>query len=266
MDATDCSVLLTADFEHPDFAELTKWLASSAQFKLSVAPLEHPPAASHDVLVICQSRPGQFSQAQVEQLARTAPLASLLAVLGSWCEGELRSGRPWHGVERVYWYEAIGRLDWISRHLRQGSRTQTIAERIEQQIKRLPAAVRRTTAAIVTQRRGEFAALADLCQVLGMTPRWQRGWLEAGHEQPEVALLCIDDVAAIGSAETIRPLRQVWPSAKFIALLNFPRRDEIAVLRAAGCNAVLGKPLLVSDLLSSMGELLADDAMQQAAG
>ncbi len=60
-----------------------------------------------EVIVIAQARPGEFSADQVDRLRRLAPLARVLGLLGSWCEGEARSGHPWPGVTRVYWH------DWL---------------------------------------------------------------------------------------------------------------------------------------------------------
>ena len=55
-----------------------------------------------ELIVIAQSYPGEFTAAQVDRLRRHAPLARVVALLGSWCEGELRTGRPWPGAIRLY--------------------------------------------------------------------------------------------------------------------------------------------------------------------
>ena len=58
-----------------------------------------------DVIVVAQAYPGQFSGEALDRLARLAPLARVVVLLGSWCEGEVRSGRPWPGAIRVYWHQ-----------------------------------------------------------------------------------------------------------------------------------------------------------------
>lgn len=248
-------VLLTGDFQHPEFSAVRAWLRehvaveAAQEAVLSLAA----PVRAYEMIALCQSRPGQFTQAQVESLHKSAPLAGLIAILGSWCEGELRSGRPWHGVERVYWYDAIGRLS-ASIGRAAGYRTQTPAERIERQIKCLSTAARQTLAVVVARERSEYEALADLCRTWGATPHWQRTPLPTRNVEPALVLLASHDLSDLASPETIAVLRQAWPAARLVTLLNFPRRDEIAALRAAGCDVVLGKPLLFSDLLCCLNE------------
>src|SRR5262245_46214259 len=60
------------------------------------------PQSDPDLILLVASRPGRFSAAEVEALHRRAPLARLVALLGTWCEGEVRSGHPWPGVNRIY--------------------------------------------------------------------------------------------------------------------------------------------------------------------
>ena len=108
-----------------------------------------------------------------------------------------------------------------------------------------------SAAVIVAQRRSDYEALADFCQVLAITPHWQRTLEPLTQIVPDLVLISSDDPASVGSLQDLAKLRWTWPAARFIALLNFPRSDEVAALQAAGCDAVLGKPLLLSDLISS---------------
>lgn len=62
-----------------------------------------------DLILLVQSYPGEFSASQVDLLRRSAPLAPIGVVLGPWCEGETRSGKPLPGVWRVYWHQWLAR-------------------------------------------------------------------------------------------------------------------------------------------------------------
>ena len=256
-------VLLTGDYRHPDFAALRRFLAAEPGVDAQEAELDEP-ARNGDVVALCQSRPGQFTQAQVEQLHARDPLAGLLAILGSWCEGELRSGRPWHGVDRVYWYDAVGRLQSLLNSDGHAAplRTYTAAERIEQSAARWPAAAAGATAAIFAQRRSEYEPLADVCRVLGLSPRWQRNWQAAGAT-PTLLLVALDDLQA--SVPLPADLCRAWPGSQRIALLNFPRRSEVVQLRQAGFHHVLGKPLLIADLLGCLPPMWVQSAQRQVA-
>ena len=72
-------------------------------------PLAEGLPAPHGI-VLAQAYPGQFSPVAIDRLRNLAPLARLIAILGSWCEGEPRSGHPLPGVIRIYWHQAAERI------------------------------------------------------------------------------------------------------------------------------------------------------------
>lgn len=57
-----------------------------------------------DVVVLIQPYPSCIEQKSVENFRRRFPLARLVGLAGSWCEGESRSGRPLNGVFRIPWH------------------------------------------------------------------------------------------------------------------------------------------------------------------
>ncbi len=67
----------------------------------AMAAGEPPP----DVIVVAQARPGEFSRQAIDRLRRLAPLARIVGLMGSWCEGEMRSGAPWPASARAYWHQ-----------------------------------------------------------------------------------------------------------------------------------------------------------------
>ena len=58
-----------------------------------------------ELIIVAQNRPGVVGSHRVERLRRSAPLAGVISLLGSWCEGQARTGRPMHGTLRLYWHE-----------------------------------------------------------------------------------------------------------------------------------------------------------------
>lgn len=62
-----------------------------------------------DLVLLLQSYPKEFSAEQLDALRRLTPLASVGVVLGPWCEGEGRSGKPLPGTWRMYWHQWQGR-------------------------------------------------------------------------------------------------------------------------------------------------------------
>jgi CheY-like chemotaxis protein len=64
-----------------------------------------------DAIVLAQAFPGQFSHQAVDRLRRLAPLTRVLGLMGSWCEGEMRTGSPWPGAVRTYWHQWPARCE-----------------------------------------------------------------------------------------------------------------------------------------------------------
>jgi hypothetical protein len=271
-------VMLTGDFTHRDFRQAVAWLEAHAEVKTAHDWLQ---AAAHlergesppRLIVIAQSRPGQFNSSQVERLHRAAPLSRIVALLGSWCEGEARSGEPWPGVERVYWHQWPARMssllssDGIAMpaewHL---PRTATAAERLlATQLPRADASpVHRGLVAIRTPRQLDYAALADVCRNAGLASVWL-----APHDARRidgVDVLLWDGAA--GDANEAASLRSLiaslcnssQPAISTIALLSFPRSEDVDRIRTASACAVLSKPFLIGELHRELVRRLPEPA------
>src|SRR5215475_14097263 len=101
------TVLFLGDTEHADFRDAAELLRDGSNSPVT--------PTSPELIVVAHSRPGAVCTEQIETVRRTWPLASIVVIAGSWCEGELRTGRPWPGVHRLYWYEF---QEWWHRQLK----------------------------------------------------------------------------------------------------------------------------------------------------
>ena len=119
------SILLLGDADRTEFRDarpcLERWgtvhaLTDVAAAAALLAEGELVP----DVIVVAQAFPGQFSHPTIERLRRLAPLAPVVGLLGSWCEGEMRSGRPWPAAVRTYWHQWPARCNRQLRRLAHG--------------------------------------------------------------------------------------------------------------------------------------------------
>ncbi|MFO0902077.1 MAG: hypothetical protein U0939_03705 [Pirellulales bacterium] len=107
------AVVVIGDGRPVEFSEaLADLERRSMLHRLDVLPHERELAAAvgrmeatPNVVVLLQQRPGEWTAARVEQVHARWPLARLVMLLGSWCEGEPRTGRPPPGVARVYWHQ-----------------------------------------------------------------------------------------------------------------------------------------------------------------
>jgi len=276
-------VLLVGDWAHRDFREAVDWLAVHAQptfaacvatglSAMSLADAANrgesaaeragpeddgesaPPRLIPDMIVVAQSRPGQIHPTEVERLHAASPLSRLVVLAGSWCEGELRSGRPCQGVIRILWHQWQPRLIPF---LQPGSaripefwqmpRTANLDERLSCTVgpRRL---CREGLVAIHADTYQIFAALSQECQAGGYATVWHVSdeSVAAGGVVAAVA----DGISC--DAPGIRFLQRIVAChrpAPVIALLDFVRRQDYDLAMSAGVRAVVAKPFLVHDLL-----------------
>jgi CheY-like chemotaxis protein len=257
------SVLLIGPREFHEFAAAVAWLRSHTELDAVGSVTEaldrcaSQPVGWHCV-VICQSRPGQFSQQDIDRLNRALPLSHHIALLGSCCEGETRSGRPWPGVVRVYWHQ------WLARgpsELRsdvaptswQLPRTSSDAERVDFALRAAPTPADGLIA-IYTGQAVFFQALARACRIAGYSSVWTttRTWWR------------LDGAAAVlwhawapdgGEFEQLRHIATSSPRVPVVALFGFPRHDHVRRAKECGAAAVLSVPFLLPDLWNTLREL-----------
>ncbi len=252
------SVLLIGDSSHGEFDEPRNWLEEHCDLRRATGlddacDLLYRTGAPH-VVLFAQSRPGQFSQSDVERIHARSPLSRLVVLLGSWCEGEMRTGRPWSGVVRVYWHQWAARMipelapgtadqSTVWRLPRTASGTEQLAHAAEGDWR-----CGRGLILIHTRLFCDYQAYSDICTAGGYASFW------AQSDGPSfvtgaTAVIC----TAIGGdpreAEFVGWLARRYAPAPLVALLDFLRGDDRRRMHDAGAVAVLAKPFLVGDLL-----------------
>jgi hypothetical protein len=258
-------VLLVGDKSRPEFAQAVDLLRQQADFHWSpgvssalsyIDDTLTPP----DVLVIAQSRAGQFSHDEVSSLRRAVPLARIVALLGSWCEGEARTGRPWPGTTRLYWHQWA---PWFARELRRLSEgkcptwglpvTATADEMIDFSMDvALP-----TTGGLIAIRARQgcaYDALAEACRSAGYATVWLRDDQHVEVQGPR-AVIWDDTHCGPRQAARIAAAAAGVRPAPLVALFHFLRIDDRRRALAAGAAAVLSKPLLIDDLFWYLKQL-----------
>ncbi|MEQ8788200.1 MAG: hypothetical protein RIC55_17965 [Pirellulaceae bacterium] len=255
-------VLLVGDFRHRDFRDAESWLKTHTQLLVMddmQAASTHLDATRRlpRLIVVAQSRPGQFSTRQIESLHRAAPLARLHCLLGSWAEGETRSGHPCPGVERVYWYESRARWAAMLAADLRGSRilprTATSAERLLA-APAIREACGQGLVGIHSPTHGDYLALAETCQSWGHATAWLSPRLPV--VVGGVKLLLWD--GANGDATEAQRLQSLVAAVKPMAtvvLLTFPRVEDHDRMLRAGAGSVLSKPFLNQELQQEFARL-----------
>ncbi len=231
---------------------------------------------SPELIVVAQSRPGSIDNQCVETLRRTAPLAGIVALAGTWCEGETRTGRPWQGVQRLYWYEFLA---WWRRQLalRAAGRCpdwfhpEDARYRIpfsnppsSEPGRRRP---RQGLILLQTPHREIAHTFADTLRRAGYATAWQpqsrattttRGAIAGIWDGGQLSDREADDLS--------RFCRRLSADAvPIVALLDFPRRDRVERAIELGAAAVLGKPWLNADLVTTLQAVLESKKHKRAA-
>jgi hypothetical protein len=250
--------LLLGDTERSEFSEaracLERWgevavfesidRAASALADGTVVP---------EVIAVAQSFPGQFSQQAIDRLRRGAPLARIVGLMGSWCEGEMRTGTPWPAVVRTYWHQWSARCDReLSQFAEGGCGSWTLPATATEEERLLVNAAQRwppRAGLVVISTFSPVMAewLSSVCRARGWATLWQRAPATVTVKGATAALF---DGSDLGRAEEedLRRLAAALDPAPVIALLGFPRVDDCRRAQSAGAAVVLSKPLAINDL------------------
>jgi CheY-like chemotaxis protein len=207
-----------------------------------------------DVIVIAQAFPGQFSHQVIDRLRRLAPLARVVGLMGSWCEGEMRTGAPWPGVVRTYWHQWAARCGRELCRMANGQccswtlpPTASEEERLLADMNPFGLPPQRGLVLICAKSREMAQWLSAACRSRGFATVWQHG-PSVAHMEGAVA--AIFDSADLNAEEhdDLRRLTERLHPAPVVVLLAFPRCEDRRRALSAGAAVVVSKPLVVEDL------------------
>ncbi len=260
----EISILLLGETDRPEFCDFRSTLESLgrvsriSEAERAIEVLETGEITA-DVIVIAQAFPQQFSHADFDRLRRLAPLSRILGLLGSWCEGETRSGQPLPAAIRIYWHQWHARAERELHRLIQSQCpswglpvTATEEERLLVSTAQTPP---RGHGLVAIHARG-FAMgdwLSEACRTCGYSAVWLR---PPHYTHVEGAVAAIFDGSDLDGEELdqLGRLTNAIGRTPVIALLDFPRIEDRRRALAAGAAAVLSKPLNLDDLFWQLDE------------
>lgn len=227
-----------------------------------------------DLVVLAQQFPRQFDAAGVEQLRHKVPTAHFVSLLGSWCEGEERTGEPLPGVQRIYWnrfaawWAAQRRLltaglcpDWGQPVTSAEDDRRLATLRNEAPLPRVCESSPPTIAVAATQR--EMADwLCEACRVwgygaVGLNPR------EHLPQMPVAAVIW--DCRDAEDLTELKRLRRHFTDVPLVAVANFPRWQQRERLINEGVAGLLSKPLRIDELQAVLQPLLKNHVAERLA-
>jgi hypothetical protein len=219
-----------------------------------------------DLIVLMAVRPGEYTDAAVERLRYVAPMARIVGLLGSWCEGEARTGHPWPAVPRIYWHRW---QSWFDRELtllaagRCGTLSLPITAIEEERLLHLaaiPAAgsnATRRKIVLHSPSREMTAMLAEFCCSMGMeTASFDDCDSDAA---PTIGIFDIEACHEAALTE-LRHQAAKWPALRWILLMGFPRPEDHRRAKEAGAAIVVSKPLLLDELQGALAQIAGEPA------
>ncbi len=261
----EISTFIIGDIDRPEFCGARATLQSLGRVSCFAAVESAAEALAAGeilphVIVFAQAFPGQVSHQAVDRLRRLAPLGRVLGLLGSWCEGETRSGHPWPAAVRIYWHQWNVHVQRELQRLAQGQCpswglpvTATEEERLLQSAAHIP-----------PRRRGLIAIHARLfviedwlsaaCRLCGYSTVWLRPAHDTHLKGAAAAIFAASDLHG-EELEQLRRLTKMLSPAPVIVLLDFPRIEDQRRALGAGATTVLSKPLGIDDLFWQLERL-----------
>ena len=249
---------MTGDYSHRDFRGLLNGCVP-----VTLMPIKQVLKSSYEfeLVVLAQAIPDQFSREEVECLQARFPLTPIVALLGSWCEGEVRTGTPIPGLRRIYWHQWMGQFDAFCYQLQSAGisnlhlpSTATVAD----QVLRIDAAhqplkSKLKCVGISATNRFQFDSLKDALENLGYRCRWieleKEELLSDPQQTARFQPICVDtDVINEDVYVRLNWLRDRFPAAKIILITNFPRIDQTDRIKKAGVYQIISKPYHLDDL------------------
>ena len=222
-------------------------------FDLADAQRQFLVGCAIDLVVLVESRPGEFAAREIEQFRRLAPLVRFWRVLGSWSEGEQRSGRPPAGCTSSYWHAWQARMTRELDRWRDGRcpswglpLTATADERIMELVEQ-PCDAGHGLVVVCAARSEHARALADGCTRGG----YQTLVVAAGQRfaaKDAVAIVWDTPIEAACDADEVSRMQRSAGGAPIFIVAGFPRADQVEAAKLAGVAAVISKPYLVRDL------------------
>ncbi|MDH3719225.1 MAG: hypothetical protein OES79_13990, partial [Planctomycetota bacterium] len=234
------TALLIGDFRRQEFSRAAETFGRAGQIAMvndvaAALTLVDSGQFTPDLIVMACAWPGQFDHAPLYALRRRAPLARFLSVLGSWCEGETRSGSPWPGMLRTYWHHWLPH--WSS-DLQQFAQLHVTTWGLPQTAtddERLMFAAPSTHdgRGLILIKSASFDIADMLCQSCR-----QRGygavWVPPYREGFVAGVSAVLWDATNVDAVALQRCRKALPTVPIIALIDFPRVEEAQCAQQAG--------------------------------
>ncbi|MEM9412926.1 MAG: hypothetical protein AAGA30_17575 [Planctomycetota bacterium] len=249
-------VLMTGDYWHRDFFNVISKSPVSITLK-TLDSLSNAPQNNNrfDAVVVALSRRDRYSAVQLESLVHQFVNTPVIALCGSWCEGEMRSGDPVPGMIRVYWHQWAGRLDSYLEQLKTNVPHSWLLPKIANEADRVSVDSSTPIKLELSESTIGISATSEEGYQLLRTALDDRQrhsfWIEQEDSVSRHALaaICIEANSFDEAVKNrVRELRFSYPSTPVVLVMNFPRRADFEKAAEFGIHDIVSKPFQLKDL------------------
>ncbi|MCA9231964.1 MAG: hypothetical protein KDA57_15050 [Planctomycetales bacterium] len=213
-----------------------------------------------ELILLAQPLPGRYPQAYVDHLQLLAPLARIVVISGSWCEGAGRTGLPLTGVLKLYWHEFA---PWWNAALSRQTAglcppwslpldgPQAGRYSLPLQSNRL---VLNGPVGISTTNFAVYESLSAALQLYQVDTLWVSHRNDTYEKvQPAAGIWDGGQLDPYEFSKLTRFCQQLHAcDAPVVALLDYPRVQHFEMAAQAGVHDVLGKPYVLDELVAAL--------------
>lgn len=268
MEKTHNRILITGQFWDSEFADLINGLSVPSTLIPSgkIETLQSLDQ-NYDLILVAQANRGSISQSTIDHLrALTGEKIPVVNLLGSWCEGQERSGHVLSRVRTIYWHQWTGSFEQLLELTREVSLP--AGQRYEPrfpELELLTSPGMQVGISALCDTQAEF--VADALFALELSGRWlEKAIWQAGTEK-QVDVICVDaDSLTENLQNRLQMLRDEFPQTPLIVLLNFPRKNEVEALQSLfGVSAVISKPFELAQLAYAITDVTGVELVSERA-
>lgn len=267
-------ILISGDYWHEDFRQSFARL----QVPATMVPSERLNLVTGDnyhLVVLAQSRRDQISQSTIDYLRVELPEVPIVVLLGSWCEGENRSGNPLSGVTQVVWHQWESRFERFCIQLKDGLKsdwhlplTASVSDRVRDfsPDPAISQALLGKKVLVSSEDSTTFESVSDMLSVYQCSGFWAES---SETTDQDFDAICVDGNGATSELiDRICELRARFEEVPVTVMLNFPRKQDMDSLVPVGVQEVVSKPYthneFLHSLIRSMGGTVATQHEYQA--
>jgi len=247
-------VLAAGDLAQREFSSASNLLAQHADVTfIDGRELAAVSTRDYDLLLAIQTRPGSLNDEFCERVRHQNPLLGMVVVLGTWCEGEARTGKPLPHCDRVFWYQFPAW--WQNNVAAWRERRPASWQQFPTESKAPSApAVELGGLVVIDSPDAETAAtLITVCESNGLGAIWTPQWRRLPMTSFPAAAIWVGGQLGNTECESLAELKKTLPeNAPLVVLLDFPRIDRVSIARQLGATDVLGKPWRAEQLMACL--------------